>query len=388
MRSLLVAPSGDRTLIELKAVDAAWPLVGTAEASPPQPIADALAQRDGHYGLLIDPLVLDRLGLKTGDLARLGSATFRVAGALTAEPDRVATPSVFGPRVLMSEAALAETGLIAPGTLARYDIRATVLAHGGAGRHGTGASEIRRPGLAHPRSVRGRSAGRALPRPDQPVPDLGGPDVAAGRRHRRGQRRRRLARSARPHHRHAALPWRLADARVGGLPAAGHVPRGHRHRDRTCGRRRGNAWPRTVAGRVIAGSRGRRRVPRTTAAGRRFRPAHRPEFRAVAAGASGTYPRRGAVPRHDRPRANPSRHLGDRGQCRCRRGDCRTDHRLGRRSLVRAVFLRRSAGDVGPVPAGGTAGHATRALGAGVVTCHGSGRASRTCTARARRRHR
>ena len=125
MRSLLVAPSGERTLIELKAVDAAWPLVGAAQTTPGQPITAALAFRDGHFGLLADPLVLDRLGLKPGDTARLGTATLRVAGALTFEPDRVATPSIFGPRVLISQAALAETGLIAPGTMARYAIRAT-----------------------------------------------------------------------------------------------------------------------------------------------------------------------------------------------------------------------------------------------------------------------
>ena len=125
MRSLLVAPSGERTLIELKAVDAAWPLVGTAEASPQQPIDAALMHRDGHHGLLADPLVLDRLNLKPGDLVRLGTATFRVSGALTAEPDRVATPSVFGPRVLITAGALAETGLVAPGTMARYMLRAT-----------------------------------------------------------------------------------------------------------------------------------------------------------------------------------------------------------------------------------------------------------------------
>jgi putative ABC transport system permease protein len=124
MRSLLVAPSGERTLIELKAVDPAWPLVGQAATAPPQTIANALAERDGHYGLLADPLVLDRLGLKPGDLARLGSATFRVSGALTGEPDRVATPSIFGPRVLVAQGALAETGLIAPGTMARYAVRA------------------------------------------------------------------------------------------------------------------------------------------------------------------------------------------------------------------------------------------------------------------------
>ena len=51
MRSLLVAPSGERTLIELKAVDAAWPLVGQAADSPPQPIAEALETLIGDEAL-------------------------------------------------------------------------------------------------------------------------------------------------------------------------------------------------------------------------------------------------------------------------------------------------------------------------------------------------
>ncbi len=79
MRSMLVAPSGERQLIELKAVDAAWPLVGAATLSPAMPVADALALRDGHYGLLAEPIVLDRLGVHPGDTVRLGNATFSIA---------------------------------------------------------------------------------------------------------------------------------------------------------------------------------------------------------------------------------------------------------------------------------------------------------------------
>jgi putative ABC transport system permease protein len=126
MRSLLVAPSGERQLIELKAIDGKWPLVGTAAADPAQPITAALARRDGHYGLLAEQIVLDRLNLKTGDFARLGSETFRVAGTLKQEPDRVATAAILGPRVLISDQALPATGLIAPGAMVRYMIRLTV----------------------------------------------------------------------------------------------------------------------------------------------------------------------------------------------------------------------------------------------------------------------
>jgi putative ABC transport system permease protein len=126
MRSMLVAASGERQLIELKAVDRKWPLVGAASVEPNQPIADALRLQDGKYGLLAEPVVLDRLGVHQGNTVRLGTASFRVAGTLTHEPDRIATASILGPRVLIAAEALASTGLISPGAMVRYAIRLTV----------------------------------------------------------------------------------------------------------------------------------------------------------------------------------------------------------------------------------------------------------------------
>ena len=126
MRSMLVGADGERQLVELKAVDAAWPLVGQPGITPPQSLANALGERDRRYGLLAEQVVLDRLGLKPGDSARLGTETFRVAGVLTLEPDRVGTASLFGPRVLIARAALARTGLLAPGAMVRYALRATL----------------------------------------------------------------------------------------------------------------------------------------------------------------------------------------------------------------------------------------------------------------------
>ncbi len=128
MRSLVVAPSGERQLVELKAVDHAWPLVGQPTADPPQPLEDALAARDGQFGILLEPIVLSRLGLRRGDGVRLGNASFRVSGALTVEPDRVVTPSLFGARALISAEALPATGLILPGAMLRYATRMTVPA--------------------------------------------------------------------------------------------------------------------------------------------------------------------------------------------------------------------------------------------------------------------
>ncbi len=120
LRSMLINPgSGDRLLVELKAVDRSWPLVGEASLVPPGNIGDALADR----GLLAERVVLDRLGLKPGDHVRIGSADFTVRGELQGEPDRIATPSILGPRVLIGADALAATGLLAPGAMVQHALR-------------------------------------------------------------------------------------------------------------------------------------------------------------------------------------------------------------------------------------------------------------------------
>ena len=124
MRSMLIrtgenGAGNDRLLVELKAVDHAWPMVGDAVLVPAASVADALANR----GLLAERVVLDRLGLKTGDVVRLGNASFTVRGELQVEPDRIATPSIIGPRVLIGEDALPATGLIAPGAMVQHALR-------------------------------------------------------------------------------------------------------------------------------------------------------------------------------------------------------------------------------------------------------------------------
>ena len=133
MRSIAIAASGERQLVELKAVDAAWPLVGAPGIAPAQPLATALAQTDGRFGILFDPVVIERLRLKPGDTVKLGNASFRVAGALTLEPDRVVTPSLFGARALIAAEALPATGLILPGAMVRNALRLTTADPGLAG---------------------------------------------------------------------------------------------------------------------------------------------------------------------------------------------------------------------------------------------------------------
>ena len=127
MRSMLIAPgqdggSGERQLVELKAVDLAYPLVGAAAVSA-GPLQDALSERDGVAGLVAEQVVLDRLGVQPGALLRLGRSTVQLRGVLQSEPDRVATPTIFGPRATIAAAALPATELVQPGSLLNYDLR-------------------------------------------------------------------------------------------------------------------------------------------------------------------------------------------------------------------------------------------------------------------------
>jgi putative ABC transport system permease protein len=123
MRSMLVAPSGARMLVELKAVDGAWPLVGQAAFEPAAPVSVELGNSDGTYGAAAEQLVLDRLQLHPGDKVRLGNATLVLRGRIVTEPDRVASPTMFGPRVLVSAAVLAQTGLLQPGAIVEHNMR-------------------------------------------------------------------------------------------------------------------------------------------------------------------------------------------------------------------------------------------------------------------------
>ena len=114
---------GERSLIELKAVDAAYPLYGTMELDPPQPLAAALAAHGGQWGAAAAPALLARLKLRLGDTIRVGDARFVLRAILTHEPDAATSGFEFGPRVMIAAPALSSTGLLQPGALVGYAYR-------------------------------------------------------------------------------------------------------------------------------------------------------------------------------------------------------------------------------------------------------------------------
>jgi putative ABC transport system permease protein len=131
MRAMARTSEGRATLVEVKAVDAAYPLYGTVRTDAAAPLADLLARRGDAFGAVADPALLARLDLKPGARITIGQATLELSAALTAEPDKLAGGLEFGPRVLMSEAALRASGLMQPGSLVRWRYRVRLAERAG-----------------------------------------------------------------------------------------------------------------------------------------------------------------------------------------------------------------------------------------------------------------
>ena len=128
LRAMARSEGGEATLVELKAVDGNYPLYGAVTLDPPSPLTDALALKGGVYGAAADPTLLARLGVKPGARVTIGNAAIEIRAALTSEPDKLAGGIGFGPRLLVSEAALRATGLVQPGSLVRWNYRLRLAA--------------------------------------------------------------------------------------------------------------------------------------------------------------------------------------------------------------------------------------------------------------------
>jgi putative ABC transport system permease protein len=108
-----VPPDPVPLLVSLKAVDPSqYPYYGKADLEPAMSLGQALA---GNSAVVADEFLI-RLNAKVGDTLRLGGRNFKIAAVLNQEPDRITAGAGMGPRVMISDASLASTGLVAPGS--------------------------------------------------------------------------------------------------------------------------------------------------------------------------------------------------------------------------------------------------------------------------------
>ncbi len=107
------AKSMDPLLVSVKAVDPAqYPFYGDVDLQPAIGLRNALGESSVAVG---DDLLL-RLNLHVGDQIKVGGKLFTIAAVVENEPDRLSGSFAAGPRVLMSQSSLKETGLLQPGS--------------------------------------------------------------------------------------------------------------------------------------------------------------------------------------------------------------------------------------------------------------------------------
>ncbi len=132
-RSMAVKGDGteaERALTQVKAVDGAYPLTGRLMLTPEMSPAEAFAVADGTPGAAMDPVLADRLGLKPGDLFKLGRQSFHLSALIAREPDGATAGFTLGPRTIVRTTDLAGSGLLEPGSL--FDTRYRLLLPPGA----------------------------------------------------------------------------------------------------------------------------------------------------------------------------------------------------------------------------------------------------------------
>ena len=104
-RAMAEAPSGERRMVELRAIGAGYPLAGKVELAGPDgrpvSLSDALAPLAGLPAAAVEQTLLDRLQLKLGQSFTVGDKRFLASAVLVSEPDRLTRGFALGPRVLV-----------------------------------------------------------------------------------------------------------------------------------------------------------------------------------------------------------------------------------------------------------------------------------------------
>jgi putative ABC transport system permease protein len=110
------APSGERRLIELRGVSAAYPLAGQVTLTGGvSSLQAAIAPVGGVAGAVVEQPLLDRLHMKVGDRFLAGNMPLVVRAVLLGEPDRLSRGFALGPRVITNLDAVQKGGFMAQG---------------------------------------------------------------------------------------------------------------------------------------------------------------------------------------------------------------------------------------------------------------------------------
>jgi putative ABC transport system permease protein len=141
VNAMAEAPSGNRHVVELRGVNATYPLVGKVELQGGGSLASVLAPDHSAAGAAVEQSLLDRLGIRLGDRFLIGNTPVVAHAVLISEPDRLGRGFPLGPRVLTRFDTVAKGGFL--GTGAPYAETARIALAPGADIK-TSARDLRR----------------------------------------------------------------------------------------------------------------------------------------------------------------------------------------------------------------------------------------------------
>jgi len=112
-----------RRIVELKAVDENWPLIGEIRIKSETKTSSSIKINENIDKIFIDEGLKKQLNISIGDIVKLGNIKVKVEGIIIKEPDRMFSFATFGSRVLVSSQTLKNTGLMVPGSLVKYKLK-------------------------------------------------------------------------------------------------------------------------------------------------------------------------------------------------------------------------------------------------------------------------
>lgn len=120
--SVVINQDDESQLVAVKAVTQGYPLRGQltlTDLDGNRLAADAIPQPGSVW---VDVQLKNILALKTGSVLELGNSRFTVARVITYEPDAGENVFELAPRVMMNASDLDQSGLLGPGSRARYTL--------------------------------------------------------------------------------------------------------------------------------------------------------------------------------------------------------------------------------------------------------------------------
>ena len=115
-----MAHSGEEhTLVELKAIDKNYPLIGDLEFNENINKSDVFKEN----GIAVDRILLSQINAKLGDTIQLGEEVYTIKATLKKEPDRAVQIFNFGPRVMLSHESIKASKLVNTFSLVEHRYR-------------------------------------------------------------------------------------------------------------------------------------------------------------------------------------------------------------------------------------------------------------------------